>query len=278
MIAPVNPPAPNAALPVRSIRLRDGGAYRLRPLGPGDEPLVREMFATLSPESIRARYGYLIHDMTPERAHRLVATDPAREVAIGILEMPPGGGEKLWAVGRLVHAPDHRSAECAFLVHDAKRRLGMASYLLIYLRLLGRRRGVPRLFAQVRRENRAMLNAFRKHGALLHFDPAGDVVEVDIPVRTSKILFDKPRPASSAAAMASPEKKSFSLIALVVDLVLCAAFFGFIFNLIKSHVPTLDPRMVLLWGGLSAGCMTGVFWLALQMVKTVYRFQRASQK
>ncbi|MBI2518625.1 MAG: GNAT family N-acetyltransferase [Opitutae bacterium] len=274
----MNSPAPSAILPARLLRLRDGGNYRLRPLGPGDEPLVREMFASLSPESIRARYGYLIRDMTPERAHRLVAADPARDLAIGILERPPGGGEILWAIGRLVHAPDNRSAECAFLVHDAKRRLGMASYLLIYLRLLGRRRGVPRLFAQVRRENRAMLGVFRKHGGLLHFDPAGEVVEVDIPVRTSKILFDKPPAASSPAAMASPEKKSFSIVELVVDLVLCAAFFGYIFSLIKGHVPSLDPQMILLWGGLSAGCMTGVFWLALQMVKTVYRFQRANQK
>lgn len=270
-------PLSSTSLPARLLRLRDGADYRLRPLGPGDEPLVREMFATLSPETIRARYGYLIRDMTPERAHRLVATDPAREVAIGILELVPGG-ERLWAIGRLVHAPDHRSAECAFLVHDARRRLGMASYLLIYLRLLGRRRGVPRLFAQVRRENRAMLGVFRKHGGLLHFDPGGDVVEVDIPVRTSKILFDKPRPASSPAAMASPEKKSFSIVELVVDLVLCAAFFGYIFSVIKGHVPSLDPQMVLLWGALSAGCMTGVFWLALQMVKTVYRFQHSNRK
>lgn len=78
--------------------------------------------------------------------------------------------------------------------------------------------------------------------------------------------------------MASPEKKSFSPVVLVIDLVLTAGFFVFIFGVVKPHVPSLDPQMINLWGGLAAGCMSGVFWLAMQMVKTVYRFQRDSKK
>jgi hypothetical protein len=78
--------------------------------------------------------------------------------------------------------------------------------------------------------------------------------------------------------MASSEKKSYSLVTLVVDLVVTVAFFLFIFSVIKSHVQSNDPRMIMLWGGAAAGCMTGVFWLAWQMVKTVYRFQRDSSK
>ncbi len=65
---------------------------------------------------------------------------------------------------------------------------------------------------------------------------------------------------------------------LVVDLALTAAFFSYIFSLIKSHVPSLDPKMINFWGAMAAGCMSGVFWLAWQMVKTVYRFQRAGSK
>jgi len=175
--------------------LRDGLPYHVRTLRPGDEALVQEMFDTLSPATVHARYGYLIHHMTPAHAHRLAAPDRTREVVLGILEILPGGGEKLWAMGRLVHAPEGRAAECAFLVHDAKRRLGMASRLLFILRIIARWRGVQRLFAQVRRENRAMLGVFRRHHAVLHFDPGGEVVAVDIPLRTPKILFDKPATA-----------------------------------------------------------------------------------
>lgn len=74
------------------------------------------------------------------------------------------------------------------------------------------------------------------------------------------------------------EKKSFSPVMLVVDLVLTAIFFVFIFGILKIHVPSNDPKMVLLWAGLTAGCMSGVFWLAWQMLKTVFRFQRATRK
>ncbi|HVU17210.1 MAG TPA: hypothetical protein VHD32_09795 [Candidatus Didemnitutus sp.] len=73
--------------------------------------------------------------------------------------------------------------------------------------------------------------------------------------------------------MAQPEKKSFSPVWLVIDLVVCAGFFVYIFGVVKTHVPSLDPKMITFWGGACAACMTTVFWLAWQMVKTVYRFQ-----
>lgn len=275
----MRPPDPTATLPPRLVLLRDGRDYRLRPLGPADAPRVSEMFATLSAETVRARYGYLIHDMTPERATRLVTVDPTREVPLGIFSLRPDGSEdRLWAMGRLVHAPDHSSAECAFLVHDSQRRLGMASCLLRHLRVLGRRRGLPRLFAQVRRENKAMLNVFIHNGARLHFSPDSDVVEIDILLQTGKFLFDKPRAAPSIAPMSSPEKKGFSFAEFLIDMVLSAGFFTFFYYVLQPHVPSNDPTMIRLWATLSAACMTGVFWLALQMVKTVYRFQRANRK
>jgi hypothetical protein len=32
----------------------------------------------------------------------------------------------------------------------------------------------------------------------------------------------------------------------------------------------------MLWGGLTAACMSGVFWLAVQMFRVVLRAQRAA--
>lgn len=78
--------------------------------------------------------------------------------------------------------------------------------------------------------------------------------------------------------MASPEKKSFSLVSLVIDLVLVAIAFVIFYSLVNSHVPSNDPAMIKLWGGLAAGCMAGVFWLAWQMLKLVYKFQRDSRQ
>lgn len=78
--------------------------------------------------------------------------------------------------------------------------------------------------------------------------------------------------------MASPEKKTFSIVTLVIDLTLTAIAFGIFYWLVNSHVPSNDPQMVMLWGGLAAGCMAGVFWLAWQMLKVVFIFQRDSRK
>jgi len=78
--------------------------------------------------------------------------------------------------------------------------------------------------------------------------------------------------------MAPPEKKPFSPVNLALDLVLVAVAFAIFYSLVNSHVASNDPAMIRLWGGLAAGCMTGVFWLALQMMKVVLRFQRDSRK
>lgn len=77
--------------------------------------------------------------------------------------------------------------------------------------------------------------------------------------------------------MASPEKKRLSPVRIVIDLVAVAAFFTFFYYKLQPHVPSSDPTMVRLWATLASGCMTGVFWLALQMVRAVYRFQKTGQ-
>jgi predicted tellurium resistance membrane protein TerC len=78
--------------------------------------------------------------------------------------------------------------------------------------------------------------------------------------------------------MASPEKKSFSVVVLLIDLVLCAVAFAIFYSLVNSHVPSNDQKMVVFFGASGAACMTGVFWLALQMLKVVFSFQRSSRK
>lgn len=60
----------------------------------------------------------------------------------------------------------------------------------------------------------------------------------------------------------------------LVDILLCGAFFVFIYTVLQKHVPSNDPTMIVLWSGGTAACMTGVFWLASWMFRTVYRYQK----
>ena len=78
--------------------------------------------------------------------------------------------------------------------------------------------------------------------------------------------------------MSSSEKKPFNIVSLLIDLVLTGIAFVIFYSLVHSHVPSSDPKMVMLWGGLTAGCMAGVFWLAWNMLKVVFKFQRSSRQ
>lgn len=73
-------------------------------------------------------------------------------------------------------------------------------------------------------------------------------------------------------------EKLVTPVSLVVDVIVVGAFFLFMYSLLKSHVPSNDPKMVLLWGGLASSCMTGVFWLAVQMFRVVLRAQLAANR
>lgn len=78
--------------------------------------------------------------------------------------------------------------------------------------------------------------------------------------------------------MSSSEKKPLNVVSLVIDLVLTGISFVIFYWLVHGHVPSSDPAMIMLWGGLTAACMAGVFWIAWNMLKVVYQFQRASRK
>lgn len=78
--------------------------------------------------------------------------------------------------------------------------------------------------------------------------------------------------------MAKPENKAVSPVSVVVDLVLVAAFFIFLFTLLRAHVPSSDPTMITVWAALGAACMSGVFWLCVQMFRVVLRAQREANR
>ena len=78
--------------------------------------------------------------------------------------------------------------------------------------------------------------------------------------------------------MEQPTEKFTTPLSLVVDLVLLVLFFAYLFSVLKSHVPSTNPKMIVLWAALAASCLTGVFWLALQMFRVVFRAYRAAYK
>jgi hypothetical protein len=50
------------------------------------------------------------------------------------------------------------------------------------------------------------------------------------------------------------------------------------YTVVSTHVPSRDPKMILIWGLYTDSCLTGVFWLALQMFRVTFRAQREAAK
>jgi hypothetical protein len=63
-------------------------------------------------------------------------------------------------------------------------------------------------------------------------------------------------------------------LSVALDLLLTAAFGGFMFKLVSPHVMSSDPKTILFFSASTAACMSGVFYIATQMFRVVLRQQR----
>lgn len=74
------------------------------------------------------------------------------------------------------------------------------------------------------------------------------------------------------------ETKLVTPLSLAVDAVLVLAFFAYMFTILAPHVPSNEKMDIAIWAGLTSACMSGVFWLAIQMCRVVYKAQKANRK
>jgi len=173
-------------------------SYVVRLLGPGDRERLRAFFASHSPETVRERYGYLLSDMTTERAAALVNVDQGHDLALGILECR-AGEETIHAVGRYCLGGGGRSAEFALVVGESRRRLGMGDYLLRTLTETARRRGLREIWGQVDSGNGAMLRLARRNGFELAPDPFAGATRASLVLRAAGRARPKGRPTARTA-------------------------------------------------------------------------------
>jgi hypothetical protein len=73
------------------------------------------------------------------------------------------------------------------------------------------------------------------------------------------------------AGMDQPDQKLMTPVSFVVDMVLCIVFGIYMYSVLSTHVPSQDPKMILIWGLYTTSCMVALFWLALQMFKVTLR-------
>ncbi|GAB4307893.1 MAG: hypothetical protein Kow0090_22430 [Myxococcota bacterium] len=135
----------------------------LRPVKISDEPLLKEMFYSLSDESLYKRFISARKDIPHERLQEFVVIDYTREMVI-LASVKKEGAEEI--VGLAQYGIDEKShtAEIAFVVKDEYQNKGVGTELLKYLSFIAKRNGLLGFTAEVLKNNRPMLHVFEKMG------------------------------------------------------------------------------------------------------------------
>jgi acyl-CoA hydrolase/RimJ/RimL family protein N-acetyltransferase len=138
-----------------------------RPIKISDEPLIKELFYSLSDNSLYRRFISRRQDMPHERLQEFVVIDYNREVAI-VAVVKLEDREIVIGLGQYAVNPDTHTAEVAFVVRDDFQNRGVGGELLSYLTLLAKRQGLLGFTAEVLVENQPMLHLFSKMGFIMN--------------------------------------------------------------------------------------------------------------
>jgi acyl-CoA hydrolase/GNAT superfamily N-acetyltransferase len=135
----------------------------LRPVKISDESLVKDLFYSLSDQSLYRRFISVRRDMPHERLQEFVVIDYTQELVI-LATVGKEENEEVVGIGQYGIGQDVHSAEVAFAVREEDQKKGIGTGLLDYLIYLGKRNGLLAFDAEVLYENKPMLSIFEKAG------------------------------------------------------------------------------------------------------------------
>ena len=138
------------------LRLTDGSELTIRSIRPDDAPLLQDFVRRLSARSRRFRFFVALAELSATQLQRFVNVDPAWGVALVALS-ERGGRTDIVAEARYALEQEDSGAEFAIAVADDFQRRGLGTRLVRRLRALAWRKGVRRLFGEIKSDNGAML-------------------------------------------------------------------------------------------------------------------------
>jgi RimJ/RimL family protein N-acetyltransferase len=145
----------------RSLALRDGRRVLLRPLLLTDEGPLRELFYSLSPETVYHRFFQALKSMPHQRLQSYLRIDYSGEMAV-VAVSGPAEDNHIVAIGRYSLERQSNLAEVAFLVRDDFQAQGLGSAMLGLLIAAARAHGIQGFTAEILTDNQAMLKVFHK--------------------------------------------------------------------------------------------------------------------
>ena len=139
--------------------LDDGTQVTFRSIHPTDETRVRDLFYTLSQQTIYYRFMREMQHIPHKQVRDFVYVDHRHDVAI-IGALPAADGEEFIAIGRYYLDQKTNQAEVAFTVKDQWQNRGIGSFMLKFLTTIAKRNGISGFTAEVLRTNTAMQRVF----------------------------------------------------------------------------------------------------------------------
>ncbi len=144
-------------------RLSDGTEVILRPIKSEDEPMIGEMLATVSEQTLRFRFFGNIPRFDHDRLVRFTNIDYDREMAI-VAELNEGGKKRLIGVARLTGDPERGTAEFAALIHDEFQGKGLGFKLTDRIIGIAQDKGFHEIDGYISCENTRMLRVAEELG------------------------------------------------------------------------------------------------------------------
>jgi len=138
-----------------------GTQINFRAMHPTDEKPMRELFSSLSKQTIYYRFMSDVARIPQKQVQDFVYIDYRSDMAI-VGTIPEAHGQEIIAIGRYYLNPRTNLAEVAFIVRDDWQHQGIGTFLLKYLISVAKRNGIAGFTAEVLRDNKTMQAVFEK--------------------------------------------------------------------------------------------------------------------
>jgi len=142
--------------------LKDGTSVVLRPIKPEDEMLLRELYVSLSEETMRFRFFQIFKDISHKTLTKYCNLDYDREIAI-VAEMQKDQ-RRIIGVVLLTLEPGRKRGEFAVVVGDQWQGLGLGSRLIDCIIEIGRDIDLETIYGFVISNNSKMIHLCTKKG------------------------------------------------------------------------------------------------------------------
>lgn len=175
---------------VQETTLENGIPALIRPILPEDEPLIYNLFTTLSEETIAFRFNQRLTDMSHERLARYCQLDYERELAFVALIRESPEQERIIADVRMLKMLDLETAELAILVADEWQGHGIGTMLIDYCIRIARELEIRTILMEILRTNARMLHVAKVSGFEEAFSDE-DMVRVVLDLEQHSVGFDQ---------------------------------------------------------------------------------------